>query len=527
MAVSEEFAMTDTATRPDQQSEEHARVRGRFSEVVAVVHGHRWAGVAITAAAGVLAGWLTAVFMPRGPVTPAGVVVAMAVGFAVGAVAGFALRSRWAILVTPLIFVAALEVARIGVVGPSVDRPDFSTELGWYMLILGRGFHGVVQLLPMMVGAAVGAGLARRWAGSPAARSGWRRIARWTRVGVTVAVIVALVALGVLLTRPGTTEPIATPTAGSVAELAEVELGGHEQTVLIRGRSADNPVLLYLSGGPGQSDLGYTRYYMTELEDDFVFAVWDQRGTGTSYAELDPTDTWTLDQAVADTVELATYLRDRFGQEKIYLFGNSWGSTLGVLAAQQHPELFHAYVGSGQMASQLAADLVLYEQILDYAAETGDTGLAEQMRGYGPPPYDTVYAYGLVLMHYEELAPYPKTEYFETEGPPGMDGAGASEYGPLDKVNKLKAIADMASVMYPQLQEVDFRTQVPRLDVPVYLVQGAHELPARAEATREWFDQLDAPAKEWITFEDSGHVPQFEEFPRFREVLAEIVRTHN
>jgi proline iminopeptidase len=149
------------------------------------------------------------------------------------------------------------------------------------------------------------------------------------------------------------------------------------------------------------------------------------------------------------------------------------------------------------------------------------------MRGYGPPPYDTVYAYGLVLMHYEELAPYPKTEYFETEGPPGMDGAGASEYGPLDKVNKLKAIADMASVMYPQLQEVDFRTQVPRLDVPVYLVQGAHELPARAEATREWFDQLDAPAKEWITFEDSGHVPQFEEFPRFREVLAEIVRTHN
>jgi hypothetical protein len=38
---------------------------------------------------------------------------------------------------------------------------------------------------------------------------------------------------------------------------------------------------------------------------------------------------------------------------------------------------------------------------------------------------------------------------------------------------------------------------------------------------------VDAPAKEWITFEDSGHVPQFEEFPRFREVLAEIVRTHN
>ena len=524
--------MTDTVIRPDHQRDQHGLSVGRrFAEVVAGVHRNRRAGVAIAAGAAALAGWLTAVFMPRGPVTPAGVVVAMAVGFAVGGVAGLVLKSRWAMLVAPLIFVATFEIARIGAVGPSVDRPEFSTELGFYMLVLGRGFHGLIQLLPMMLGAAVGAGVARRMAAVPVATRAWHVAVRRTRIGITIALAVGLVALGALLTRPGTTEPITdpdgTPVAGSVAELAKVELGGHEQTVLIRGRSTDSPVLLYLSGGPGQSDLGYTRYYMTELEDDFVFAVWDQRGTGTSYAELDPTETWTLDQAVADTVELADYLRDRFGQEKIYLFGNSWGSTLGVLAAQQHPELFHAYVGSGQMTSQLAADLVLYEQMLDYAAATGDPALAQQMRDYGPPPYESVYAYGLVVMHYENLAPYPKTEYFLTQGPPGMDGAGAVEYGPLDKVNKLKAIADMAAVMYPQLQNVDFRTQVPELDVPVYLVQGAHEMTARTESTREWFDQLQAPTKEWITFENSGHIPQLEEFPRFREVMQDVARNHN
>ncbi|HEU4539781.1 MAG TPA: hypothetical protein VFR23_01515 [Jiangellaceae bacterium] len=78
----------------------------------------------------------------------------------------------------------------------------------------------------------------------------------------------------------------------------------------------------------------------------------------------------------------------------------------------------------------------------------------------------------LVIWHYDELAPYLRTEYYETQGPPGIDGAGAAEYGPPDKVNKLKAIADMGAVMYPQLQQVDFRTQVPRLDVPVYLVKA-------------------------------------------------------
>ena len=130
----------------------------------------------------------------------------------------------------------------------------------------------------------------------------------------------------------------------------------------------------------------------------------------------------------------------------------------------------------------------------------------------------------MLIDYYEAIGPYPKTEYFRSQGPPGIDGTGAAEYGPLDKVNKLKAMIDMGAVMYPQLQGVGFRTQVPRLDVPVYVVAGAHELTARSGPAREWFDRLDAPTKQWITFENSGHVPQFEEFDRFREVLRGIVQ---
>ena len=231
---------------------------------------------------------------------------------------------------------------------------------------------------------------------------------------------------------------------------------------------------------------------MTELEDDFVFAVWDQRGTGTSYAALDPTQTWTLDRAVADTVELAKYLRDRFGQQKIYLFGNSWGSTLGVLAVQRHPELFAAYIGAGQMASPARDRPHHLRQVLDYAARTGDDALAERMRAYGEPPYGDIYAYAFLIEYYDKIGPYRGPSTSRHRDPAGIDGTGASEYGPLDKVNKEKAIFDMGSVMYPQLQDMDFRTQVPRLAVPVYLVMGAHELRARTGPAREWFDRLAA-----------------------------------
>lgn len=488
--------------------------------------GRRAPAALVAVAVAALSGWATAVVAPRGPVTPGQVIGAVVAGFAVGVVAGYLLRSRWAILVAPAAFWVALELARIDVVGPTVDRPDLSTFIEVLVLVLGRGFHALVQVVPMMIGAAVGAGLAR---GAVPARRGWGAAAVRGRRGVTVVLALALVALAVVLTRPGSTDPIVDaagrPVPGSVAELATVTLGGHDQTVLLRGRDARAPVLLYLSGGPGQSDIGYTRSYMTGMEDDVVFAVWDQRGTGTSYAALDPAPTWTLDRAVEDTVELARWLRDRFGQEKIYLFGNSWGATLGVLAVQRHPELFHAYIGAGQMVSQLATDRIIYQQVLDHAARTGDTALADRMHGFGPPPYRSIVANAFLIDYYDVIGPYERTGYFLTRGPAGIDGTGASEYGPLDKVNKEKGLADMAAVMYPQLQGLDFRTQVPRLDVPVHLVMGAHELSARTDPAREWYDLLQAPDKQWITFEDSGHVPQFEEFGRFREVVREIVES--
>ena len=121
--------------------------------------------------------------------------------------------------------------------------------------------------------------------------------------------------------------------------------------MMIRGRSTRNPVLLFLAGGPGGTELGAMRRHGQSLEDDFVVVTWDQRGTGKSYDQLDPTSTLTLDGAVADTLEVTNYLRDRFGQDKIYLVGQSWGTILGVLAVQRQPELYRPTSASGRWSA--------------------------------------------------------------------------------------------------------------------------------------------------------------------------------
>jgi pimeloyl-ACP methyl ester carboxylesterase len=475
-----------------------------------------------------LSGWLVAVTMPRGPVTAAQALMVMGVGLVVGVLAGLVSQSRWMILFAPLAHVIAFELARMQAFGPTVDMIRLDSTYGILGLILGRGFHGLVGLLPMMLGASIGVRLARLSSVTPA-QSGLAALIPWVP---TALMVMVLLALAVWMALPASTPPIlgadGKPLPGSMAELRTVRLGGQDQTIMIRGYSTDKPVLLYLSGGPGQSDLPYVRVIFDDLTRDFVVVGWDQRGTGKSYAALEPVARVTLEQAVNDTIELTELLRQRFGEQKIYLLGESWGSTLGVLAAQRRPDLYHAFIGSGQMVSQRETDRRLYHDVLDLAARAGDRALESTMRGYGEPPYrDIPYANAFVMGQYERLyKPYtPPAAYIErgSRANLGPFGVLGSEYNLVEKVNVLRGLIDMFTVMYPQLQGIDFRRDVRRLAVPVYMLDGAAELTSRRDLALEWFNRLEAPQKRVFTFENAAHSVSFEQYQAFYKIMLETI----
>ena len=140
----------------------------------------RGALAAVSAAllAGVIAGWLT----PRGPLSAAAGLATMALALLVGLLAGLLMRSRWAMLFAPAAFVLALEVVRLGVDGPTVDGVHLSTY-GLIALAVGRGIHGALALVPMALGAALGAGVARRASEGPQTRHGRQRVGLYARRG--------------------------------------------------------------------------------------------------------------------------------------------------------------------------------------------------------------------------------------------------------------------------------------------------------------------------------------------------------
>jgi proline iminopeptidase len=485
----------------------------------------RWARRLTAVAVPALSALPLALAMPRGPITTADAFATMIVGLVVGLIAGFVLRSRWAMLISPLAFVAVYELARLGTDGPTVDGIHLSTY-GLIALAVGRGIHGVLALLPMLLGGALGAALARRMSEDRPVRHGSARAGLYARRGAVALVGAGLVALAVGIARPASTDAIVgsdgEPLPGSIAELTQVEIGGHDLAMMIRGNSTDSPVLLFLAGGPGGSELGAMRRHLETLEQDFVVVTWDQRGTGKSYGALDPNETLTLEQAISDTIEVTNYLRDRFSEEKIYLVGQSWGSILGVLAAQQHPELYRAFVGTGQMVSPRETDRIFYEDTLAWARESGRDGVVATLTDIGPPPYQSTLDYEPLLAYEKDVYPYDRSQNSEGAGQMG-ENLFVEEYTLLEQVHIFAGVLETFSVLYPQIQEIDFREDATKLDVPVYLVQGRHEARGRAELANEWLAQLQAPAKKMVMLDTSGHRPLFEQPAQFHRVMTETV----
>ncbi|MBK8905290.1 MAG: alpha/beta fold hydrolase [Anaerolineaceae bacterium] len=484
---------------------------------------NRLLSLAITTAVAALVGLVVALTMPRGPATAIQALAVMGSSLIVGLMAGRLICRRWSLLLITAVYMVVIELVRMDAVGPTVDAIRVDNTFSILAFILGRGFHGLVGLLPMVLGVEIGV-----LAGDASLRSRRRTVGRWW---VTAVLTLLLVTLAVFIALPASTPPIlgpdGQPLPGSIAELTSVTIDGQDQALMIRGYDVDKPILLYLSGGPGQSSLPWPRVLFDDLSRDLIIVGWDQRGTGKSYAALDPDVTLTLDRTVADTIEVTNYLRERFDEDKIYLLGESWGTTLAVLAAQQRPDLYHAIIGSGQMVSQPETDRLLYYDVLAYADRAGDEALAEKMLAYGEPPYQDMYAYAFVMGYYEALyKPYtPPAAYLEKGraanlGPWNVLG---SEYNFVEKVNVFRGFLDTASILYPQLQAIDFRQDVPRLEVPIYVLDGAAELSARRDLALEWFDLLDAPIKRMYTFENSAHAPAFEHFEAFTQIMKETV----
>jgi len=308
----------------------------------------------------------------------------------------------------------------------------------------------------------------------------------------------------------------------AISELRRVTLNGRKEWISIRGDDVNNPVLLFLAGGTGGSQMAAVRHDLSELEKHFVVVNWDQPGSGKSYGAIKTADI-TVDTYIEDGYALTRYLCETFNKEKIFIVGESWGSALGIFLIDKAPELYHAFIGTGQMVAFVETEVTDYNTALAIAHKNGDSDKIAKLEANGSPPY------------YGSDVTWKSAEYLNYLGDimarnPDIHNGGyntfrdlfSPEYGIIDKINYLRGIVNTFNHVYPQLYETDLRVDYTKLGVPVYFFLGRHDINAPTALAEEYFTILDTPKKGIVWFEHSGHSPWINESGKFVEEILEI-----
>lgn len=307
--------------------------------------------------------------------------------------------------------------------------------------------------------------------------------------------------------------------AGSIAELIEVELNGRKEWISIRGVDETAPILLFLAGGPGGSQMAAVRHDLAELEQHFVVVNWDQPGSAKSFGAVQ-TDEIIVDMYVEDGCALADYLSNRFHWDSIYLVGESWGSALGIMMIEREPELFAGFVGTGQMVDFVETEIRDYQLALEIAKENQDDKKIKQLETYGMPPY------------IGEKVAWKSAEYLGylsniMANNPEIQNPGyntfrdllSAEYGVIDKINYFRGLLATFNQVYPQLYGTNLKRDYLSVEVPVAFFLGRHDINAPTDLAETYYEALQAPQKELVWFENSGHSPWINESERFVKAM--------
>jgi pimeloyl-ACP methyl ester carboxylesterase len=307
---------------------------------------------------------------------------------------------------------------------------------------------------------------------------------------------------------------------GGIDELEAVELGGVKQWINVRGNHPDNPILLFIHGGPGSPMMPESWTFQRPWEDFFTVVQWDQRGAGKTFAGS-PDAPLSAARMQADAEQLIELLRERYGKRRIFLMGHSWGSILGLRVARHRPDLLYAYIGVGQVVNGRRNEQVGYAQTLAEARRVGNREAVKELEAIAPYPG----ASGALAL--EKVIAERKWDVAlggMIFGKSVDDADQVRSLSPAYSAADLEATpaGELKSVMalIPDALAADFDTTT-AYRTPIFIFAGAHDRTTPETEAKAYFDRIQAPQKRFFLVRNAAHYV-VNEAPG--EVLHDLVR---
>jgi len=278
-----------------------------------------------------------------------------------------------------------------------------------------------------------------------------------------------------------------------------VTLGGIKQWITIRGENKKLPLLLVLHGGPGDAQSSFPDVY-AEYEKKFIVVQWDQRGAGQTFGKYrEQTPNLTIDQLISDGIELAMYLKKRFKGNDLIVLGHSLGTAIATGMVMERPDLFKAYVGTGQIASWAESVHWLFEFMKRKAVESNDSLLMEELNRIGTPDPNNADQFFHFTRKRRKYLCAADTSWFRTMANEA-EKISKPDFNNLDSGMRFSG----KTLLPYQLQE-SLSTNSLNFKLPYLVVQGNDDLFTPTEPVRKYFDKITAPGKKLVIIENAGH----------------------
>lgn len=282
-------------------------------------------------------------------------------------------------------------------------------------------------------------------------------------------------------------------------------------SILIRGEDIHNPIIIFVHGGPGASEMPYALEYQKLLETKFTVVHYDQRGTGKSYYFTEDYSNLTPDLLVEDLLALTDYIKNRFNKDKVILAGHSYGTYIGIQAAHRAPTKYEAYIGIGQMGDTVESEQQILQYVMKEAKAAGEAKDVQKLENVANKvnngemftPRQYVIKYGGAA----RLIDNPDGHVLKT--------MFSREYNLLDIIRYYFGILKSQTMLLQDLNKDLLPTFITSLDLPTYFIMGKYDYMTTYEAALDYFNKLQAENKQFVTFEQSAHYPQFEEQEKF------------
>ena len=330
----------------------------------------------------------------------------------------------------------------------------------------------------------------------------------------TIIAVIVLALLSVFVSRLINSNKNKIDTQNGIQESTYIDIDGMKQYIQIRGENTENPVMIFIHGGPA-SPMGYvSAYYQKELESELTIINYDQRGCGRTYYANDCDANSNIGLLVDDLNSIVEYAKKRFGKNNVIIAGHSWGTVIGSIYVQKHPENVSCYIGISQITSLYENKLNAAKTALEKDAIKGTedeqklTNLINKMskvKEYDDMPLDDLGQLVSITSKYiaceGEMSGLSQMITGITS--PDMNFNDMKWF--LSQMDTEKFFAQNKEIMEYAFFGFDIDMLSKNYNVPVYYIVGKGDYAVCQKDIETYYESIEAPDKAFYWIENAGH----------------------